>query len=205
MQRSSKHQVEQYATASAAREVAIAKEKVEEIVIHEIAIGHEEVYQQFLRGKLVYKPNQNNDVGRKEFRISDLANPLSGTFDIRGCGDSDQYLSISTGFRTGKNPANQNKLEVWIVPQLVLQKDPRAKPYNELLQKQERHLGKPFAVLFTWGGWDDGETAHAVTGVVGNKHDSLARLGALGTAMMAFGSPELLDTGTLGKLPYISE
>lgn len=173
MQRSSKHQVEQYATASAAREVAIAKEKVEEIVIHEIAIGHEEVYQQFLRGKLVYKPNQN--------------------------------LSISTGFRTGKNPANQNKLEVWIVPQLVLQKDPRAKPYNELLQKQERHLGKPFAVLFTWGGWDDGETAHAVTGVVGNKHDSLARLGALGTAMMAFGSPELLDTGTLGKLPYISE
>ena len=117
----------------------------------------------------MYKPNKDNDEGRKEFRISDLANPLSGTFDISGCGDSDQHLSISTGFRTGQNPANQNKLEVWIVPQFVLQKDPRAKLYNKFLQKQERHRGKPFAVLFNWGGWKGDDFDHGVTGVVGNE------------------------------------
>jgi energy-coupling factor transporter ATP-binding protein EcfA2 len=143
------------------------------IEIPEIARGNEAVYQQFLRGKLVYKPNKDNDEGRQEFRISDLENPLSGTFDIRGCGDSDQHLSISTGFRTGKNDANRKKVEVWIVPQFVLQKDARAKAFNDFLQKQEAHRNKPFAILFNWGGWTD-IGWHDVTGVVGNEFDTLA-------------------------------
>lgn len=144
-----------------------------ELRIPDIARGHEEVYQQFLRGKLIYKPNKDNDDGRKEFRIGDLANPLNGTFDLSGCGDSDQHLSISTGFRTGKNPANKNKLEIWIVPQFVLQKDLRAKPYNEFLQKQDGHRNKPFAILFNWGGWNGDDYAHGVTGDDGNEFDHL--------------------------------
>jgi hypothetical protein len=143
-------------------------------LIPEIAIEHEEVYQKFLRGKLVYKPNKDNNEGMKEFRISDLANPLSGTFDIRGCGDSDKYLSISTGFRTEKNPANEEKVEVWIVPQFVLQKDSRSKLYNDFLQAQKTHRGKPFAVLFNLGGWKSDNYDHGVTGVVGSELDSLA-------------------------------
>ena len=147
--------------------------------LRDIVRGHEAVYEQFLRGKLVYKPNKDNDEGRKEFRISDLANPLSGTFDIRGCGDSDRHLSISTGFRTGKNPANENKLEVWIVPQFVLQKDARAKRFNDFLQELTEHRGKPFAIIFTWGGWAASNFDHAVTGVVGNEFATMSRAAAV--------------------------
>lgn len=122
------------------------------VAIPDIARGHEAVYQRFLRGKLIYKPNEDNDNGRKEFRIGDLANPLNGTFDLSGCGSSDQLLSISTGFRTGQNPANKNKLEIWIVPQFVLQKDPRAKVFNDFLQTLEPG-GDPFVILFNKGSW----------------------------------------------------
>lgn len=121
----------------------------------EIARGNETVYQQFLRGKLVYKPNKDNDEGRKEFRISDLANPLSGTFDIRGCGDSDKYLSISTGFRTAVNPANENKLEVWIVPRFVLAMDPRSPDFCGGGGHAVTFSSNPFTIRFNWGGWND--------------------------------------------------
>lgn len=141
-----------------------------------IASEYEQDYWKFLRGKLVYKPNKDNNEGMKEFRIGDLENPLSGTFNIRGCGDSDQHLSISTGFRTTKTFANRKKVEVWIVPQFVLQKDPRAKPYNNFLQAQTEHRGKLFAVLFNWGGWNANDYDHVVTGVVGNEFNSLDRL-----------------------------
>lgn len=133
-------------------------------LIPEIAKGHEEEYLSFLKGKLVYKPNRDNDEGRREFRIGVLANPLSGTFDIQGCRDSDKYLSVSTGFRTGKNPANENKLEVWIVPQFVLQKDPRAVAYNDFLQTLDEYRNKPFVVLFNAGGCEL-LSRHSVSGV----------------------------------------
>jgi hypothetical protein len=169
--------------AKALREVQQQmKDEVLQIQIHQqlsrppkIVEGYEEIYRQFLKGKLVYKPNKDNDDGRKEFPIAALANPLEGTFDIRGCGDSAQYLQISTGFRTRKEPANENKIEVWIVPQFVLQKDPRAKAFNDFLQTQEKHRNKPFAILFTWGGWDNLRW-HEVAGVDGKEHDTLCEV-----------------------------
>src|SRR3990167_5901136 len=33
-------------------------------------------YPRFLNGKLIYKPNEKNDVGKIELRIADLPNPL---------------------------------------------------------------------------------------------------------------------------------
>lgn len=41
---------------------------------------NELIYQRFLNGKLIYKPNKDNDIGKVELRIADLANPLQGTF-----------------------------------------------------------------------------------------------------------------------------
>ncbi len=140
--------------------------------IPDIVRGNEEIYGQFLRWKLVHKPNKNNDEGRREFKIGDLANPLSGTFDLSGCGDSAKYLSISTGFRTSVNPENKEKVEVWIVPQFVLQNDTRAKAFNDFLQIQEKHRDKPFAILFNWGGWNDLEW-HEVAGVSDNIFDNI--------------------------------
>jgi hypothetical protein len=141
-------------------------------LIPRIAEGYEDVYLRFLRGKLIYKPNKDNDEGRKEFRIAALANPLEGTFDISGCGGAAKELQISTGFRTRVDPANANKVEVWIVPQFVLQKDSRAEPFKDYLQACEKHRGKPFAILFTWGGWTK-ISWHEVTGITGEEDTSL--------------------------------
>ncbi len=126
-----------------------------DVVIPDIARGHEEVYHRFLKGKLIYKPDPNSDAGRREFPIAALANPLEGTFDLSGCGDVAQHLSISTGFRKGVNPANKNKVEVWIVPRFVIDKDPVAQAYARELAEIGALSGKPFDVFFNWGGWDN--------------------------------------------------
>ena len=120
----------------------------------EIARGHEEVYHQFLKGKLVYKPNEDNDVGRKEFRIRELANPLNGAFDISGCGDSAKYLSISTGFKRGVNPWNREKVEVWIAPRFLIDKDPAALETARRLSRLAKLQASPYLVMFGWGGYD---------------------------------------------------
>jgi predicted GTPase len=128
-------------------------ETLEDMTIPEVARGHKEAYRQFLKGKLIYKPDPNSDAGRREFPISDLANPLNGMFDISGCGDSAQHLSISTGFRRAVNPGNSNKVEVWIVPRFVIDKNPEAQAYASDLAAIGELSGKPFDVFFNWGGW----------------------------------------------------
>ncbi|MBL8677229.1 MAG: hypothetical protein JNJ47_07430, partial [Alphaproteobacteria bacterium] len=81
-----------------------------------IARGHEGVYERFLRGILVYRPQEGSDVGMIEMPIADLANPLEGIFDLSRCGDAGNYLSIATGYRKGKKAENANKVEVWLAP-----------------------------------------------------------------------------------------
>ena len=142
--------------------------------------------------------------------IFESASPFfySSPFDLSGCDDSDQHLSISTGFRTGQNPANKNKLEIWIVPQFVLQKDLRAKPYNEFLQKQDGHRNKPFAILFNWGGWIGEDYAHGVTGDDGNEFDHLVSAwsaAAWHTARATHARGPAVVDGTIGKFLYINE
>lgn len=91
--------------------------------IPEIARGYEAIYQQFLSGKLIYKPDPNSDAGRVELRIEDLRNPLEGTFDLSRCGDASKRLSISTGYRKRINPENARKVEAWLTPRFVVEKD----------------------------------------------------------------------------------
>jgi hypothetical protein len=163
------------------------------IFIPDIARGHEDEYRQFLRGKLIYKPDPNSDIGRREFPIASLANPLAGTFDIAGCGDSTEHLQISTGFRTALNPANANKVEVWVVPQFVLRKDPRAHIFGDFLNCCKPHRDKSFAVLFNWGGWSE-LNWHEVTGISGSMLQVNAFQGSL--SLMHYGavaSPRRLD------------
>ncbi len=88
-----------------------------------IARGYEELYERFLRGVLIYKPNKGNDIGRIDLPIASLLNPLESMFDLSRCGDAGQYLSISTGYRKGKVAANSSKYEVWIVPKFVVESE----------------------------------------------------------------------------------
>ena len=88
-----------------------------------VAEGHEEIYDRFLNGKLIYKPDPDSDEGKVELRIADLADPLEGTFDLSQCGDTSKYLSIYTGYRKEKRMENAKKVEIWLAPRFLIAKE----------------------------------------------------------------------------------
>ena len=113
--------------------------------IPDIARGHEEIY----------KPNPSSDVGKIEIPFASIVNPttLEGTFDLRGCGYTGTYLSINTGYRKGLRAENSNKVETWIVPKFIVERD---------IGTTARHLApimdsfsSPLCLFWTWGGWDN--------------------------------------------------
>lgn len=125
--------------------------------IPEIALGHEDVYERFLRGRLIYRPQEGSDVGQIELPIAALRNPLEGEFDLSKCGDAGQYLSINTGYRKGHRPENANKVEIWFTPRFLVDK--------EISQLAQNHYIKsiignwdaaraPIGIFWTWGGWN---------------------------------------------------
>jgi V8-like Glu-specific endopeptidase len=112
--------------------------------IPDIARGHEEIYQRFIRGKLVYKPNKDGR-GMVEVPISSLINPLEGTFDLSAFGDTSRYISIHTGYKRGKIPANDGKLEIWACPKFLGATAPQ---FAGIMSQWE----SPIAYFWTWGG-----------------------------------------------------
>jgi hypothetical protein len=97
--------------------------RIQLLLEHKGQFFDEIVFLRFLNGKLIYKPKNDSDEGMIEMKISDLANPLACEFDLSMCGDMGQRLSISTGYRKGKLPENKEKIEVWIVPKFVVEKE----------------------------------------------------------------------------------
>jgi serine/threonine protein kinase len=133
-----------------------AEEAQRRRAIPQIALGHEDVYERFLKGRLIYKPNKENDEGKIELRIADLGNPLEGEFDLSGCGDTGKYLSINTGYRKGKRPENANKTEIWFAPRFLIEKNlsGSASHFKDIMGSWDASTA-PVGTFFTWGGWDD--------------------------------------------------
>ena len=129
--------------------------------IPEKARGHEVIYHRFLAGRLVFKPNKDNDIGKIELPIAALANPLDGTFDLLRCGDTGKYLSIATGYRKSQLPVNQGKVEIWITPKFVIEKDlnTTAKKYSKIINtlKLSSEWTSPIGILWTYGKWSDSD------------------------------------------------
>ena len=125
--------------------------------IPEIARGYEYIYRRFIGGKLVYKPDSNSDAGKIELPISSLLNPLEGTFDLSGCGDAGNYISIATGYRQSKLPANKNKVEIWITPKFVMEKalSTTARHYGTIMTADK--WASPVGILWTYGNWSDSD------------------------------------------------
>jgi hypothetical protein len=124
------------------------------IVVPEIAQGHEDIYRRFYNGKLIYKPDANSNVGRIELPIKDLENPLDGVFDISECGDTDKYLSIATGYRTGRKSENANKVEIWVLPHFLISKNiNKNAAYFENIMKDWNAEEAPIGIFWTAGSW----------------------------------------------------
>jgi len=113
-------------------------------------------YQRFLKGILVYKPNQGSDVGRVDLPIAALENPLEDTFDLSHCGDMGKHLSISTGYRRGKKVENVNKIEIWLTPRFLVEKEINGsvQHYQEIFPSKWPE-NVPVGIFWVWGGWDN--------------------------------------------------
>lgn len=131
-------------------------DRVRGLVIPEIARGYEDIYQRFLKGVLVYRPTEGSDVGKIEMPIAALANPLEGSFDLSLCGDAGQHLSIATGYRKAKNPLNSSKVEIWLTPRFLIEKElaTTAKHYTPIIGSWANATA-PVGMFFNWGNWDD--------------------------------------------------
>lgn len=119
-------------------------------------IGHEDIYQTFLNGKLVYRPDPQSDEGMVTLSLSALKNPLEGTFDLSKCGDTGEGLSIATGYRKGRKSENAEKVEVWLAPQFLIKKkvSATAKHFNPIMKAWDAKTA-PIGMFFTWGAWDN--------------------------------------------------
>jgi len=115
----------------------------------------EEIYQRFLKGVLIYRPQVGSDVGKIELPISALQNPLEGTFDLSQCGDVGNYISISTGYRKEKKAGNANKVEIWFVPRFLIENELQttASHFQEVFGNWSPTA--PVGIFWTWGGWDN--------------------------------------------------
>jgi V8-like Glu-specific endopeptidase len=131
-------------------------ERVRLAAVPAVARDHVDIYERFLKGILVYRPDPKSDVGKIELQIADLANPLEGTFDLSRCGDAGKYLSIATGYRKGKIKANASKVEIWIAPRFLIEKNlsGNAKHFTDIMGKWDATKA-PLGAFYTWGGWDD--------------------------------------------------
>ncbi|AIK96834.1 hypothetical protein [Candidatus Odyssella acanthamoebae] len=117
--------------------------------------GHEEIYERFLKSVLIYRPQKGSEVGMITMRISELGNPLEGTFDLSQCGNVGKYLSISTGYRKGKKQENKKKLEIWLAPRFLIEKKLTTTAGHFQCIFGNWSDKAPVGIFWTWGGSDD--------------------------------------------------
>lgn len=120
------------------------------------SIKDEYIYRRFLKGVLVYRPNEGSDIGRIDLPIASLVNPLEGTFDLSQCGDTGQCLSISTGYRKKKKAENEYKIEIWLTPRFLVEKEINgsAQHYQGIFPSQWPEKA-PIGIFWTWSEWDN--------------------------------------------------
>ncbi len=118
---------------------------------------HRDVFWSLFKGRLTYKPNPNSEEDQVNLFISSFPNPLEGEFDLSKCGDTGHYLSINMGYRKVQTPANALKIEIWVLPRFLVNK--------ELPSIAEKHhlravitsghwdaARAPIGIFWTWGG-----------------------------------------------------
>lgn len=119
--------------------------------------------QQFIRGKLIYRPEEPS-VGESllnllggnfsslkgypiEFPVGSLLNPLEGEFDLSRIGDIGEYLSIHTGYKKTKKPVSKDKVEIWFVPRFLGQTNPY---FQNLFSEDKWPADSPIGIFWTW-------------------------------------------------------
>jgi hypothetical protein len=127
-----------------------------------IARGYEDVCRRFIRGVLIYKQGTDEEV---RLPISALADPLDGVFDLSGCGDTGNNISISTGYRQAINDDNSNKVEIWLAPWFLMRENiaGSAAHYAPIMAGWDG-VSAPVGIFYNSGSWDNlGKFDHLTT------------------------------------------
>lgn len=122
------------------------------------------VWERFLNGKLLYTPDGESDEEIIEMKISDFWNPLEGMFDLSRCGDAEYSLRISTGYWKRKNPENADKVEIWLTPRFLVEKESNesASHLKDVFPSKWAEVA-PVGVFWMWGEWDDFDSVDYLT------------------------------------------
>ena len=64
-------------------------------------------------------------------------------------------MSISTGYRKGMIPSNSNKVEIWLAPRFLIERERNttAGHFEPIMENWDTEKA-PVAIFFTWGGWN---------------------------------------------------
>jgi hypothetical protein len=116
----------------------------------------QETCERFLRGRLTYNPQRNDDSGKIELRIADLVNPLEGKFDLsKFFNKANKALTISIGYPKKERPGNNEGVNIWFVPRFMVSKN------INTTGSQFQHIfpdkwseAVPVGIIWTWGSWD---------------------------------------------------
>lgn len=129
----------------------IQKNSPPTLTLYTILRNEEEsfLYNIVLNAKLTY---QRHDGRLVVLPFADLPNPFAGTFDLSGCDDAGNHLSISVGPRRGYNHAIRGKVEIWFCLRDMIM---------ELLNGDTKHYARyfpgwktnaPIAIFWNLGG-----------------------------------------------------
>ncbi len=118
----------------------------------------EAIFKIFSNGKLVYKPNENNNEGKIELLFSEFANPFNGVFDLSNCGDVSQYLRITTNpsiFFALEEDRNAT-LNILIAPHYLINKflSTSAQPFAGIMPDWEKATA-PVGIFWRMSTWAD--------------------------------------------------
>jgi hypothetical protein len=100
----------------------------------------QQLWEKWLRSKVVYRPDSQSDNGRIDFVIGELEKPESGKFSLYQCSTTWQTVTISTGRREIYDINNENLIEIWLDP-VFLDRDPMSFRF-------------PVAIYWNKGDWD---------------------------------------------------
>ncbi len=118
----------------------------------------EKAFQIFLNGKLVYKPNENNDEGKIEWLFSKLEKLHNGVFDFSKLGEIYNYLRITTSISTffEVEDVNNYKLNVIIVPHYLINKfiSTTAKQFAGIMPSWDKDTA-PVGIFWRMSCWKD--------------------------------------------------
>jgi hypothetical protein len=117
----------------------------------------DETDQQFLNGKLVYRPNPNSDEEMIELPISDFQNIFEGKFDLSECGTAGTFFTITTDpgvfFKVAVKQTTVNIL-IALYPFIQKHLTNMTEPFGKIMQDWDNGIA-PVGIFWRWGSESD--------------------------------------------------